>query len=111
MPGRRPEFSLLTPLDEEPAAMRASLIIAGHNEGARLARTVEACQASSNHLDCEIVVADDASTDGSVDELVCEHPQIRVYRHASRQGASPTKALGGQQARGQTLVFLDGHTN
>ncbi len=88
--------------------MRASLVIAGHNEGDRLWRTVAACVETAAGLDCEIVVADDASWDGSVAETLKRFPQIRVVRHDERRGASPTKNLGARQARGDVLVFLDG---
>lgn len=89
--------------------MRASIIIASHREGERLWKTVESCVETCIGLDHEIVVADDASDDDSVEELVRRFQQIRVHRHSTRQGASPTKALGAQHARGDVLVFLDGH--
>lgn len=47
----------------------------------------------------------------SVDETSRRFPQARVVRHEERQGASPTKALGAKHARGNVLVFLDGHCN
>ena len=90
--------------------MRASIIIAAHNEGDRLWRTVASCVETSAGLDCETVVADDASWDGSVEETLKRFPQVRVVRHDERKGASPTKDLGARHARGETLVFLDGHT-
>ena len=90
--------------------MRASIIIAAHNEGDRLWRTVASCVETSAGLDCEIVVADDASWDGSVEETLKRFPQVRVVRHDERKGVSPTKDLGARHARGETLVFLDGHT-
>ena len=90
--------------------MRASLIIAAHNESDRLWRTVASCVETSAGLDCEIVVADDASWDDSVEETLRRFPQVRVIRHVERKGASPTKDLGARHARGDTLIFLDGHT-
>ena len=90
--------------------MRASLIIAAHNESDRLWRTVASCVETSAGLDCEIVVADDASWDDSVEETLRRFPQVRVVRHDERKGASPTKDLGARHARGEVLVFLDGHT-
>ena len=41
--------------------MRASLVIAAHNEGESLAKTIGSCIETCAGLDCEIVVADDAS--------------------------------------------------
>jgi GT2 family glycosyltransferase len=51
------------------------------------------------------------SNDDSIDAMLRRFPQVRVVRHGERRGASPTKASGAQAARGDTLVFLDGHTN
>lgn len=88
--------------------MRASLVIASHNEGDNLWRTVQSCLETADGLDCEVVVADDASTDGSLAELR-RFPRARVVAHDERRGASPTKDLGARRARGEVLVFLDGH--
>jgi GT2 family glycosyltransferase len=90
--------------------MRASIIIAAHNEGERLGRTIASCVESIVDLDYEVVVVDDASTDGSVDAAVARFPQIQAVRNHRRGGAAAAKARGAAQARGETLVFLDGHT-
>lgn len=89
--------------------MRASLVIAGHNEGALIHRTVESCAETAERLGCEILVADDASADGSIDKLQRDFPQVRVVRNRERQGVSATKDLGGRSALGDVLLFLDGH--
>jgi glycosyltransferase involved in cell wall biosynthesis len=90
--------------------MRASIVIATHNEGSALSRTIESCIETTRDADCEIVVADDASGDGSVDEAEQRFPIVRIVRNDRRLGASPTKALGAKNARGEVLVFLDAHT-
>lgn len=48
--------------------MRGSIVIATHNEGAALSRTIESCIETTIDVGCEIVVSDDASQDGSVAE-------------------------------------------
>jgi GT2 family glycosyltransferase len=62
------------------------------------------------NLDWEIIIADDASSDDSVERTKAEFP-VRVVRHAKRKGVSPTKHSAALEARGNTLVFLDGHSN
>lgn len=89
--------------------IRSSLIIAAHNEGDLLWRTVESCIETTGGLDAEIVVADDASWDGCVDEVRKRFPRVRIVAHEERRGPSPTKDLGARNARGDVLVFLDGH--
>jgi glycosyltransferase involved in cell wall biosynthesis len=90
--------------------MRASVIIAAHNEGQNLSRTIASCIDTTFGLDCEIVVADDASVDGSVETAISRFPHIQVQRHEHRLGVSPTRAMGAKFARGEVLLFLDGHT-
>ena len=89
--------------------MRASLVIASHNEGDLLWQTVRSCVETLDGLDAEIVVADDASEDGSVDELLARYPDVRVVVGPGRRGVSPTKDLAARSSRGDVLVFLDAH--
>ncbi|MGH7139953.1 MAG: glycosyltransferase [Pirellulales bacterium] len=91
--------------------MRASIIIAAHQEGALLGKTVESCLRNASDLEREIIVADDASSDGSVDEVTARFPELRILRNEQRLGVSPTKDLGARRATGDVLVFLDAHTN
>ena len=83
--------------------MRFSIIITAHNEGGTLCRTVESSVQSigAAEADYELIVADDASWDGSVEETVGRFPRVRVVRHEERRGASPTKHLGAQKRLGQ----------
>lgn len=89
--------------------MRASIIIASYNEGDLLAKTIESCIETSAGLQYEIILSDDASSDGSAEAVARRFPMVRLYRHGRRQGASPTKHLGSRNALGDVLVFLDGH--
>jgi GT2 family glycosyltransferase len=90
--------------------MRASIVIAAHNEGALLRRTLESCFMTIGALGAEVIVADDASTDDSIDDVTSNFPDVILRRHATRRGASATKALGAKAANGSVLLFLDGHT-
>jgi len=91
--------------------MRASILIAAHNEREALLNTVRACLERSAGADCEIVVGDAASTDGSVAELKKRSPAVRIARHRKRQGVSPARQLAARHARGETLLFFDAHCN
>jgi GT2 family glycosyltransferase len=89
--------------------MRATIVIAAHNEGDLLSKTVASVTESADELEHEIVVSDDASTDGSVNELRRKYPNVRVTGFSTRAGVSRTKDKGAQAAEGEVLVFLDGH--
>ena len=83
--------------------MRASLIIASHNEGDLLSKTVQSCLDTMEDLHCEIVVADDASHDGSIEELRKQFEPIRIVAHPERRGVSATKDLGARQGAATSL--------
>ena len=89
--------------------MRASIAIASHNEGDLLWKTVRSCLETTEGLDIEVVVADDASTDGSVEELRRRYPDVRADVVPSRLGVSPTKDRAGRMSRGDVIIFLDAH--
>ena len=89
--------------------MRASIVIAAHNEGDLLGKTVASCFEANDSIDFEIVVADDASNDGSIPELGKRFREIRVVANTERRGCSATKDLGARSSRGDVIVFLDGH--
>jgi len=89
--------------------MRISVVVASHNEGELLWKTVRSCLEAVEGLDAEVLVADDASTDGSVAALRGRYPDVPVHAHAERRGVGPTKDLGGRAARGETVLFLDAH--
>jgi GT2 family glycosyltransferase len=89
--------------------MRASIVIASHNEGDLLAKTVASCLESKDGLDCEIVVADDASSDGSPAQVVGRFPDVRFVTSETRRGVSATKDMGARASLGDVIIFLDGH--
>ncbi|MBN1444063.1 MAG: glycosyltransferase [Planctomycetes bacterium] len=89
--------------------MRASVVIAAHNEGDLLWKTVRSTVETARGLDCEILVADDASTDGCVREARRRYAELRVVGFSRRRGCSAAKDLGARRARGRVIVFMDGH--
>lgn len=89
--------------------MRATIIIAGHNEGGHIVRTIESVFDSVDCGEFEVIVSDDCSTDGSIDACLQRFSQISIVKGGQRQGPSPTKDRGAQAAAGEVLIFLDGH--
>lgn len=83
-----------------------SVIIPALNEGPLLRQTIAAVREDLRHRACEIVVVDDGSTDGCAAEpLDCD----TLITNPLRAGVSPAKAAGADAARGEVLIFLDGH--
>jgi glycosyltransferase involved in cell wall biosynthesis len=83
-----------------------SVVVIARNEGARLIRTVER-YAATLPVNSEIIVVDDASTDGSAGMLPTDR-RIRVVR-GSGKGVAQGRNLGARRAKGDLLVFSDAH--
>ena len=84
-----------------------SIVMPTYNRGGSLERAVASVVAQT-HADFELIVVDDASTDGS-DEMVRRFgdPRIRLHRFDSRRGANPARNQGISMARAELVTFLD----
>ena len=76
--------------------MRSTIVIAAHNEGTLLGKTVDSVKQTLGSLEAEIVVVDDASTDGSVQEVQratsrpqSRRPSLSVLAYHARRIAVP----------------------
>lgn len=83
-----------------------SAVMSVHNEGHEVRRTIESIR-SHTRGQVEIVIVDDASTDGCCVGLDAQH--VRVLRHERRLGVAASRDRAVQSARGDVLAFLDGH--
>ncbi|UCC63064.1 MAG: glycosyltransferase family 2 protein [Anaerolineae bacterium] len=85
-----------------------SVIVVNHNGRAHL----EACLRSllQDGRDYEIVLVDNASTDGSVAYVARAFPQVRLIRNETNQGFGRGNNAGARWARGEYLAFLNPDT-
>ncbi|MCT9934932.1 glycosyltransferase [Planotetraspora sp. A-T 1434] len=93
----------------EPGAVSAnsdvSVVIPAFNVGHCLRPVLDALAAQT--LASEVVVVDDASTDGTTD-IARSHPVVdRLIRLPARGGAATARNVGTAAATGSTIVFLD----
>lgn len=79
-----------------------SIVIPAYNAEKTLARTLEACRAQS--LPCEVVVADDGSTDST--PAVAGRFGVKYLRQENR-GAAAARNLGWRAASGRYVLFTD----
>lgn len=86
-----------------------SVVVPTHNEGRRLADTVASVVGAARD-DYEVVVVDDGSTDGSVDEVVRRFADDPVsVVPGGTLGVARARNVGAESARGEVVVFLDAH--
>ena len=81
--------------------MKISAIVVTRNEGAELRRTVENLR-DTLPARSEVVIVDDASTDGST-------ARFRRVIKAGGIGVARARNLGAAKSKGELLVFADGH--
>jgi glycosyltransferase involved in cell wall biosynthesis len=84
-----------------------SIIITSHNQ-ANFIRDAVASAVAQAHSNKEIIVIDDASSDGSQRILEGYGDAIRLIKLDKNVGASRARNLGLAAAKGDFLVFLDG---
>ncbi len=95
--------------------MKVSVIIPSYNAGAYLAQAVSSIreQQTGFPLNTEIIVIDDGSADGSVEQLQgpaaaegAPGSALRILRQ-DHQGAAAARNYGMKEATGEYLLFLD----
>jgi len=88
---------------------RASVIVPVHGFAALSARCLDALLPTLS-ADCEAIVVDDASPDGSAAMLAGYGERIRVVSLAENVGFAGACNAGAAAARGESLVFLNNDT-
>ena len=84
-----------------------SVVVTTYNRERIVRRAVDSCLAQSFD-DFEVVVVDDASSDGTVAALdAYEDPRLRVVVHERNKGINPTRLTGTLEARGEWIVVVD----
>jgi glycosyltransferase involved in cell wall biosynthesis len=101
----------MSTVDSSSDSHKLSVIIPCYNEEPTLEKCVKrvlAIQDASLHL--EIIIVDDASTDGSLDiarRLAASHPEIRVLHHEHNRGKGAALRSGFQSATGAFVAVQD----
>ena len=88
---------------------RISVIMAVYNNAGFLRRAIESIQKQSVE-DWELIVVDDASSDGSLDlvnEMAARDIRIRSLRLEENSGAGVARDFGIQQAKGKYIAIFD----
>jgi glycosyltransferase involved in cell wall biosynthesis len=90
--------------------MKLSIVIPVYNEAATVEKVISRVLAVDTGSDKELVLVDDASSDGSADtlrRLQAEHPDWKVVFHAVNQGKGAALRSGFKAATGDIVLIQD----
>jgi GT2 family glycosyltransferase len=96
-----------------PATAAASIVIVTHNQLAFTRLCLESLLANTDGPDYEVIVVDNASTDGTPDylsDLFERRPAVRVVLNESNRGFAPATNQGLAEAAGVVVVLLNNDT-
>jgi GT2 family glycosyltransferase len=93
----------------EKMSIRASVIIVSYNSRIDLKRCLPSLLPSLSSLD-EVIVVDNASSDGSAEWLAETYPSICLIRSAANIGFGGGNNIGAYNANGKYLAFLNPDT-
>jgi GT2 family glycosyltransferase len=88
---------------------RLSIVIPNWNGAHHLPACLDALRRQT-HPDCEIIVADNASTDGSLDLLARDYPEVRVVPLSENRGFTGACNAGMRIATGDYVALLNNDT-
>jgi GT2 family glycosyltransferase len=93
-------------LRERPALPSVSIVVISFNNR----RYVDGCLGSLgelNYAGCEIVVVDNASTDGTAEYIETHYPNVHLVRAGANLGFGGGNNLGAAHATGEYLAFIN----
>ncbi len=83
-----------------------SIIIPTYNRLNLLKSLLDSIRRQS-YQDYEVIVVDDASTDGTYEYIHHKYSEVHIYRFRRRCGPTHAKNIGVLQSKGEYLLFLD----
>lgn len=92
--------------------MKTSIILATYNEKENIVRLIkvilETCR--KDKLDCEVIVVDDNSPDGTsrvVRKVFSKNKKVKLIVRKNERGLGTALGKGAEEAKGNVLVFMD----
>lgn len=90
--------------------MKLSIIIVSWNVREDLARCIQSIRENSPCEEFEVIVVDNASSDGTVDSIKQDFPDVTIIANKENRGFAAANNQGIKKARGQYLFFLNPDT-
>ena len=83
------------------------VVIVNYNAGAFLRRCVASVIASAGELSVDVVVVDNASTDGSAGSVAADHPGVRLVQNSRNRGFAAAANQGIAATEGPFVLLLN----
>jgi GT2 family glycosyltransferase len=99
----------ILPQVDRKVTPRASIVLVNHNKGEQIFRCLQSLGEAST-ADIEIILVDNASSDGSAGRVATEFPEIHLVRCPTNIGFGAGNNLGASLAKGEYLAFLNPDT-
>jgi glycosyltransferase involved in cell wall biosynthesis len=93
--------------DDTRRAGLVSVIVPCYNKAPFIAEAIDSVLAQQD-VELEVIVVDDASSDGSWDVIRRFEDRVHAHRMPHNSGSTATRKFGAARARGEFIMFLDG---
>lgn len=90
--------------------MQVSVIIVNYNTKQLTLNCIESIYKHTCDVDFEIIVVDNASSDGTVEAVEVAFPEVRVIKSSENLGFGRANNLGAKYAKGEFLLLLNSDT-
>jgi len=90
----------------KPAAPKVSVLVVAYESGPHLSDCLDALAAQS-FRDHEVILVDNASTDGAPQKAVAAHPDVILVEAGSNLGFAAGMNLAARRARGEWLALIN----
>jgi len=89
------------------SSVDVSVIIVSYNTRDWLERCLSSIPPATRSRKVEVIIVDNASKDGSADEIAKNHPQVRLLRNSSNAGFARAVNQGAAIAHGRYVLLLN----